>query len=81
MIYLLKTSPHNESFVLDGYSITLEGCKELIAHYIQENTFGPKKEYLNFNFNDDSTEIEAFSNYLGDSWSQTFYIVRVDKQF
>lgn len=78
MIYLLRTSPHNESFILDRYSTTLEGCKELAINYVEYITACPNREDIIAEFIDSNTIRAKIENYYFNYWDQLFYVTAIN---
>ena len=80
MIYLIRISPHNESFILDSYATSLEGCKEIVVDYVVYITSIVNREEIVLELNNDTIEAKIDDCY-GGAWSQNFYITAIDKSY
>lgn len=70
-IYLLKTSPNNESFLLDSCAKSMQGLVEIAENYVCY-IFSEEKKDLGYNISNGILTIKAPEN------EHLFYIVIID---
>lgn len=75
MIYLLKTSQFNESFLLDSYATSLEGTKLIAENYAEDMDWQITKMELNETNNELEVEYDCFGEY-----TITFYIATIEQK-
>ncbi len=71
MIYLLKTSPHNENFLIDeGYATNEEELKRIAVGYC--------KEYFGWNIDNCIIIDDILACYEAEELSKEFHIVKIN---